>query len=154
MKIKLVAVGNLKDSYWKDACNEYLKRLKRFAEVTVIEIPEETVAENATQIETAKNKEGTRILQAVKEKMYLLSLDGEQLTSEKFAKYIKEDYDLGRTVTFVIGGSYGTSNGVNKRADKKIAFGKITFPHRLMRVVFLEQLYRAFTINNNISYHK
>lgn len=154
MKIKLVAVGNLKDSYWKDACNEYLKRLKRFAEVTVIEIPEETVAENATQIETAKNKEGTRILQAVKEKMYLLSLDGEQLTSEKFAEYIKEDYDLGRAVTFVIGGSYGTSNEVNKRADKKIAFGKITFPHRLMRVVFLEQLYRAFTINNNISYHK
>ncbi len=154
MKIKLVAVGNLKDSYWKDACNEYLKRLKRFAEVTVVEIPEETVAENATQIETAKNKEGTRILQAVKEKMYLLSLDGEQLTSEKFAEYIKEDYDLGRAVTFVIGGSYGTSNEVNKRADKKIAFGKITFPHRLMRVVFLEQLYRAFTINNNISYHK
>lgn len=154
MKIKLVAVGNLKDSYWKDACNEYLKRLKRFAEVTVVEIPEETVAENATQIETAKNKEGTRILQAVKEKMYLLSLDGEQLTSEKFAEYIKEDYDLGRAVTFVIGGPYGTSNEVNKRADKKIAFGKITFPHRLMRVVFLEQLYRAFTINNNISYHK
>ena len=154
MKIKLVAVGNLKDSYWKDACNEYLKRLKRFAEVTVVEIPEETVAENATQIETAKNKEGSRILQAVKEKMYLLSLDGEQLTSEKFAEYIKEDYDLGRAVTFVIGGSYGTSNEVNKRADKKIAFGKITFPHRLMRVVFLEQLYRAFTINNNISYHK
>lgn len=154
MKIKLVAVGNLKDSYWKDACNEYLKRLKRFAEVTVVEIPEETIAENATQIETAKNKEGTRILQAVKEKMYLLSLDGEQLTSEKFAEYIKEDYDLGRAVTFVIGGSYGTSNEVNKRADKKIAFGKITFPHRLMRVVFLEQLYRAFTINNNISYHK
>ena len=154
MKIKLVAVGNLKDSYWKDACNEYLKRLKRFAEVTVVEIHEETVAENATQIETAKNKEGTRILQAVKEKMYLLSLDGEQLTSEKFAEYIKEDYDLGRAVTFVIGGSYGTSNEVNKRADKKIAFGKITFPHRLMRVVFLEQLYRAFTINNNISYHK
>lgn len=154
MKIKLVAVGNLKDSYWKDACNEYLKRLKRFAEVTVVEIPEETVAENLAQIETAKNKEGARILQAVKEKMYLLSLDGEQLSSEKFAEYIKEDYDLGRAVTFVIGGSYGTSNDVNKRADKKIAFGKITFPHRLMRVVFLEQLYRAFTINNNISYHK
>lgn len=154
MKINVVAVGNLKDKFWKEAQDEYLKRLKRYAEVNVIELAEETSAETPSAIEIAKTKEGKRILNAVKGKVYLLALTGEQVSSEDLAKYVKEDIDKGNTLTFVIGGSYGTSKEVYDRADKKIALGRITFPHRLMRVVLLEQIYRAFTIINNVSYHK
>lgn len=154
MKINIVAVGNLKDQYWKDASNEYLKRLKRFAEVSVYEVSEETVQENPSAIESAKTKEGKRILQAIKGKVYLLALDGTQVSSEDLAGMVKEDIDRGQVITFVIGGSYGTSKEVYDSAQRKIAFGRITFPHRLMRVVLLEQLYRAFTIINKVNYHK
>lgn len=154
MKINIVAVGNLKDQYWKDASNEYLKRLKRFAEVNVYEVSEETVQENPSAIESAKTKEGKRILQVVKGKVYLLALDGTQVSSEDLAGMVKEDIDHGQVITFVIGGSYGTSKEVYDSAQRKIAFGRITFPHRLMRVVLLEQLYRAFTIINKVNYHK
>lgn len=154
MKINLVAVGNLKDSYWKDACFEYLKRLKRFADVKVIEVGEEQVAENPSAIEIAKKKEGQKILASAKGKIYLLAVKGKEISSEEFATYIKKDLDMGREITFIIGGSYGTSEEVYSASEQKISFGKITLPHRLMRVVFLEQLYRAFTIINNVSYHK
>lgn len=154
MKINIVAVGNLKDQYWKDASNEYLKRLKRFAEVSVYEVSEETVQENPSAIESAKTKEGKRILQAIKGKVYLLALDGTQVSSEDLAGMVKEDIDRGQVITFVIGGSYGTSKEVYDSAQRKIAFGRITFPHRLMRVVLLEQLYRAFSIINKVNYHK
>lgn len=154
MKINIVAVGNLKDQYWKDASNEYLKRLKRFAEVNVYEVAEETVQETQSAIESAKMKEGKRILQAAKGKIYLLALDGTQISSEDLAGLVKEDLDHGQVMTFVIGGSYGTSKEVYDHAQRRIAFGKITFPHRLMRVVLLEQLYRAFTIINKVNYHK
>ena len=99
-------------------------------------------------------KEGKKILAATKGKTYLLALKGEQVSSEDLAKYIKEDVDRGTVITFVIGGSYGTSKEVFDNSDKRIAFGRITFPHRLMRVVLLEQIYRAFTINGNSNYHK
>lgn len=154
MKINIVAVGNLKDQYWKDASNEYLKRLKRFVEVNVYEVSEETVQENPSAIESAKTKEGKRILQAVKGKVYLLTLDGTQVSSEDLAGMVKEDIDRGQVITFVIGGSYGTSKEVYDSAQRKIAFGRITFPHRLMRIILLEQLYRAFTIINKVNYHK
>lgn len=154
MKINLIAVGNLKDSYWKDACNEYLKRLQRFAEVKVVEIAEEQAPETPAQIEIAKKKEGQKILASAKGKIYLLAVKGKEVSSESFASLIKNDVDMGREITFIIGGSYGTSEEVYSASEQKISFGKITLPHRLMRVVFLEQLYRAFTINNKISYHK
>lgn len=154
MKINIVAVGNLKDRFWKEAQDEYLKRLKRYAEVNVSEIQEETVDESPSSIENAKIKEGKKILAATKGKTYLLALKGEQVSSEDLAKYIKEDVDRGTVITFVIGGSYGTSKEVFDNSDKRIAFGRITFPHRLMRVVLLEQIYRAFTINGNSNYHK
>ena len=154
MKINLVAVGNLKDSYWKEACAEYLKRLQRFAEVKVVEVAEEQAQETPSAIEIAKRKEGQKILAAAKGKIYLLAVNGKEVSSESFASLVKSDVDLGREITFVIGGSYGTSEEVYAASEQKISFGKITLPHRLMRVVFLEQLYRAFTINNKISYHK
>lgn len=154
MKINLVCVGNLKDAFWKDACNEYLKRLKRFAEVKVVEISEEQSPETPQGIEIVKKKEGQKILASAKGKIYLLAVKGKEISSEDFASILKNDIDTGREITFIIGGSYGTSEEVYGASDQKISFGKITLPHRLMRVVFLEQLYRAFTIINKISYHK
>lgn len=154
MKINLIAVGNLKDSYWKEACGEYLKRLGRFAEVKVVEIAEEQAQEIPSAIEIAKRKEGQKILASAKGKIYLLAVNGKEVSSESFASLVKSDLDVGREITFVIGGSYGTSEEVYRASEQKISFGKITLPHRLMRVVFLEQLYRAFTIINKISYHK
>lgn len=150
MKITLLAVGNIKEKYYKEACDEYLKRLSRYAQVTVRELPEETSGD----ANASKEKEGKKILSAIKGKCYLTAIKGEEISSEKFAEYIKDDLDNGRELTFVIGGSYGTSQEVWDRADKKISFGKLTLPHRLMRVVFLEQLYRAFTIIGGASYHK
>ena len=150
MKITLLAVGNIKEKYYKDACEEYVKRLSRFAQITVKELPEETLGDALS----SKEKEGKKILAAIKGKCYLLAIKGEEISSEKFAEYIKDDVASGRELTFVIGGSYGTSQEVWDKADKRISFGKITLPHRLMRVVFLEQLYRAFTIISGASYHK
>ena len=150
MKITLLAVGNIKEKYYKEACDEYLKRLSRYAQVTVRELPEETSGD----ANASKEKEGKKILSAIKGKCYLTAIKGEEISSEKFAEYIKDDLDNGRELTFVIGGSDGTSQEVWDRADKKISFGKLTLPHRLMRVVFLEQLYRAFTIIGGASYHK
>ena len=150
MKITLLAVGNLKEKFFSDACAEYLKRISKYAQVTVKELPEETSLPPAE----AAIKEGKKILPLIKGKCYLTAIKGEEISSETFAQYIKEDINAGRELTFIIGGSYGTSDEVYQAADKRISFGKITLPHRLMRVVFLEQLYRAFTIINGASYHK
>jgi len=152
MKITLLAVGNLKDKFFVDAQAEYLKRLSKYAQVTVKELPE--VIPNGSDPTESVKKEGQKILQSIKGKCYLLAIKGEEVSSESFADYIKKDIDDGKELTFIIGGSYGTSEEVWRSADKKISFGKITLPHRLMRVVFLEQLYRAFTIINGANYHK
>lgn len=155
MKINILAVGNLKDSFFKDAQAEYLKRLSRYATVTVKEIGEEIPAkESNALIEKAKLKEGERLLASAKGTLCLTSLNGELISSEELSTYIKKECDLGHELTFIIGGSYGTSDEVYARANKRICFGRITLPHRLMRVVLLEQIYRAFTIINGTGYHK
>lgn len=155
MKINIVAVGNLKDSFFKEAQSEYLKRLNRYATVTVKELVEEIPPkESEALIEKTKIKEGEKILSASKGTICLTAIKGDLISSEELAAFIKKEYDSGHELTFVIGGSYGTSDEVYKRANKKISFGRITLPHRLMRVVLLEQIYRAFTIINGTDYHK
>ncbi len=155
MKINIVAVGNLKDAFFKEAQGEYLKRLTRFASVTVKELVEEIPPkESDALIEKAKIKEGEKILSAAKGTICLTAIKGDLVSSEELASFIKRECDLGHEVTFVIGGSYGTSEDVYRKADKKISFGRITLPHRLIRVVLLEQIYRAFTIINGTGYHK
>ncbi|MDF7637942.1 23S rRNA (pseudouridine(1915)-N(3))-methyltransferase RlmH [Lactobacillus sp. ESL0791] len=159
MKIKIVCVGKLKEKYFRDAIAEYEKRLGRFAKVQIIQVPDEKAPEkfSRAQQEQVKEIEGQRILSKIKEKeyVYVTAILGKERSSEEFAQEIKELTTYGHSdITFVIGGSLGTSPAVNKRADDLISFGKLTMPHQLMRVVLLEQIYRAFMINSGSPYHK
>lgn len=151
INIKIVCVGNLKEKFWIDACNEYLKRLGRFCKVKVIELPEQNKYENIDRI---ISEEGKEILSTIEGKPCLLDVDGKMLTSEGFAYKIKEDSMSSSTLTFVIGGSYGVSEEVIEKIPSKISFGRVTYPHNLARVILLEQIYRAFMINGGGKYHK
>lgn len=143
-KINLVCVGKIKEEYFREACKEYLKRLSRFARVEVKELPEcKTLAE-----------EGEAILRFSKGFKIALCVEGEKLSSEGFAKKIKSLCDKGEEITLIIGSSCGLHSSVKAAADCKLSFSDMTFPHRLMRVILLEQLYRAFMINCGSDYHK
>jgi len=153
-KIKLVVVGNLKEYYWKDACNEYLKRLKRFAQVEIVEVTEFS-STSKVSIEQIKEFECAEIKKKVSGIVVALDKGGQQMTSEEFAKFIDSQYANGvASITFVIGGSNGLIEEFLNSCNKTLSFGKLTYPHQLMRVVLLEQIYRAETILNNILYHK
>lgn len=159
MNIKIVCVGKLKEKYFKDAIAEYEKRLSRFAKVKIIQVPDEKAPEklSAAQDEQVKEIEGERILSKIKDKeyVYVTAIKGKQRSSEEFAKEIQDLGTYGHSdITFVIGGSLGTSSAVNKRANDLISFGKLTMPHQLMRVVLIEQIYRVFMINSGSPYHK
>lgn len=153
-KITLICVGSLKENYFKEAYTEYRKRLSRFFDFQLIELSEAKLQKNTpAQIEQVIATEGEQILSKISSKqVFPLCIEGTQLDSEQFAKLIENSSDLGE-ITFVIGGSYGLSEKV-KKLGKQISFSKLTFPHQLMRVLFMEQLYRAGTILNNIEYHK
>lgn len=159
MNIKIVCVGKLKEKYFKDAIAEYEKRLSRFAKVKVVQVPDEKAPEKLSdaQDEQVKEIEGKRILSKIKDKeyVYVTAIKGKQRSSEEFAKEIADLGTYGHSdITFVIGGSLGTSDEVNKRGNDMISFGKLTMPHQLMRVVLIEQIYRAFMINSGSPYHK
>lgn len=159
MNIKIVCVGKLKEKYFKDAISEYEKRLGRFCKFKIVQVSDEKAPEklSAAEDEKVKEIEGQRILSKIKDKeyVYVTAIKGKQRPSEEFAKEIKDLGTYGRSdITFVIGGSLGTSDAVNKRADDLISFGKLTMPHQLMRVVLTEQIYRAFMINSGSPYHK
>ncbi|GAA3630458.1 23S rRNA (pseudouridine(1915)-N(3))-methyltransferase RlmH [Lactobacillus hamsteri] len=159
MNIKIVCVGKLKEKYFKDAIAEYEKRLSRFAKVKIVQVPDEKAPEKLSdaQDEQVKEIEGKRILSKIKDKeyVYVTAIKGKQRSSEEFAKEIADLGTYGHSdITFVIGGSLGTSDEVNKRGDDMISFGKLTMPHQLMRVVLIEQIYRAFMINSGSPYHK
>lgn len=151
LKINIVCVGNLKEKFFIDACEEYLKRLSRFCVCNVKELKECTNFSNVSQI---KEQEGQEILKNLKGCVVLLDVKGKMLSSEEFSKQIQEISLLNSEVTFVIGGSYGVSDAVKQKANYSVSMSKMTFPHRLFRVMFLEQIYRAFTISNGIAYHK
>ena len=159
MKIKIYAIGHLKEVYLKQGINEYLERLKPYTQVEIVELNDESIVDNPSQkeIEQTKNKEGQKVLKLLKSNEYLIGLDlvKKQPTSEEFAKYLEDKFVVGNSsLTFVIGGSYGLSDELKKRANDAISFSKMTFLHQMTRLILLEQIYRAFKINRNETYHK
>ncbi|MGT2765241.1 23S rRNA (pseudouridine(1915)-N(3))-methyltransferase RlmH [Streptococcus intermedius] len=159
MKIKLVTVGKLKEKYLKDGISEYTKRLNRFTKFDIIELPDEKTPDKASHLENQQilDKEGTRILSKLADKEFVIALaiEGQQFPSEKFSKILSDITIRGISdITFVIGGSLGLSTAVKKRANILMSFGKLTLPHQLMRLVLVEQIYRAFMIQQGSPYHK
>ena len=159
MNIKIVCVGKLKEKYFKDGIAEYVQRMSRVAKVKIVQVPDEKAPEKLSpaEMEQVKEIEGKRILDKIKDKeyVYVTAIKGKERTSEAFAKELSNLTTYGHSdITFVIGGSLGTSDAVNKRADDLISFGKFTMPHQLMRLVLIEQIYRAFMINSGSPYHK
>lgn len=156
IKINVVCVGKIKEKYFASAVEEYSKRLSRFCKLSVTEVKEENfVAEpDKAEIEIIKRKEGLSIIDKIKGRCVLADIDGKSYSSEEFALFLADFVNKGQEVTFVIGGSYGVSDEVKNKSDDKISFSKMTFPHTLFRVLLLEQLYRAFKINENGRYHK
>lgn len=156
MEINIVCVGSLKEKYFKDACQEYQKRISQFSKINIIEVKEaDYKTTSAGDIENAKKLEAQEIIKHLKGYVISMCVEGEIITSPQLAKKIKDVTVQGHSsVTFVIGGSYGLLQEVENLSKAKISFGKITFPHQLFRVVLLEQIYRAFTIINNKTYHK
>ena len=148
--IKIVCVGKVKERFFTLAIAEYLKRLSRYTKVDIVQVADESNAEKALKVE------GTKILSKIKDDEYVIALDisGDSISSTKFAKKISSVFNNYSKLTFVIGGSYGLSSEVKKRSNYLLSFSKMTFPHQLMRVVLLEQIYRSYKINNNESYHK
>ena len=159
MNILLVSVGKIKEKYLRDAIDEYSKRLLRYCKLEVIELADEKTPDSASEKEELiiKDKEGEAILKSLKDNMYVVALDlkGKMLSSEEFSEHIK---DLGvkgeSNIAFVIGGSLGLSQQVLNRANYKLCFSKMTFPHQLFRVMLLEQIYRGFRIMKGEPYHK
>ncbi len=159
MKIRLLTVGKIKEKYLRDAIAEYSKRLSRYCKLEILEAADEKTPDNAGEaLELQiKQKEGDRLLNFISDSDYVIALDlqGEMYTSEEFARKIDRLGIQGiSTIDFIIGGSLGLSEEVRKRADLKVSFSRMTFPHQLMRVIFLEQLYRSYRINRNEPYHK
>lgn len=156
MKINIVCVGSIKDKFYIEACEEYLKRLKKFHSVEIIEVAEEKLPKNPSlkDIEKVKIEETKRIEKNIKGHLVLLDIKGKNYSSEEFCDKLQKTQNIASTITFVIGGSYGVSDEMKNKTDDKLSFSKFTFPHQLMRVILLEQLYRATTIANNITYHK
>ncbi|MFK4567904.1 23S rRNA (pseudouridine(1915)-N(3))-methyltransferase RlmH [Enterococcus sp. UD-01] len=159
MKIKIITVGKLKEKYLVQGINEYLKRLQKYAKVEIIELADEKAPENLSEAEMlqVKNKEGERILAKISDQEYVfaLAINGKQYSSEEFSKEIEQLGINGKSqLAFVIGGSLGLSEEVLKRSQKQISFGRLTYPHQLMRLVLVEQIYRGFRIMRGEPYHK
>lgn len=156
MNINIICVGNIKEKYLNEAILEYKTRLSKWASVRIVELKEEKLQKNYSQkdIELVVEKEGERILENLKGYVVLMDINGVMLDSVGLSNKIADIQNISSTINFVIGGSYGTSEKVKSRADFKLSFSKMTFPHQLFRVMLLEQVYRAFTIQNNVTYHK
>lgn len=158
MKISIICVGKIKEKFFALAIDEYLKRLSKYAKVNIIEITDEKAPENLSPMEEeiVKNKEGEKILKNIKDEFVIaLCIDGNSFDSVQFANFIQKNMNNGIShISFIIGGSLGLSKNVIKRANFKISFSKMTFPHQLMRIILLEQIYRAQKILKNEPYHK
>ena len=159
MKISVIAVGKIKEKYLKDAVTEYSKRLSRYCKLEIIEAADEKTPDHASvAVEDAiRAKEGERLLKHIRDDMYVITLEigGKMLTSEEFAEKIETLGVQGKSsIAFVIGGSIGLGKEVLKRSDFALSFSKMTFPHQLMRVILLEQVYRSYRIISGSPYHK
>ena len=159
MKIRIIAIGKIKEPYLKMGIEEYQKRLKPYVNLEIVELQDEPVVDNPSisQIEMVKNKEGEKVLKIIKDSDYIINLDlnKKQYTSEEFAEFIMTKMELAKSfLTFVIGGSYGLSDELKSRANTSISLSNMTFLHQMTRLILLEQIYRAFKINRNETYHK
>ncbi|MFQ3783018.1 23S rRNA (pseudouridine(1915)-N(3))-methyltransferase RlmH [Staphylococcus saprophyticus] len=159
MKITILTVGKLKEKYWKQAIAEYEKRLSAYSKIEIIEVPDEKAPENMSdkEVEQVKEKEGQRLLAKVKQQSTVITLEikGNMLTSEGLAKEIESRMTRDQSdFTFIIGGSNGLHKDVLDRSDYALSFSKMTFPHQMMRVILIEQVYRAFKIMRGEAYHK
>ncbi|NCA94768.1 MAG: 23S rRNA (pseudouridine(1915)-N(3))-methyltransferase RlmH, partial [Epsilonproteobacteria bacterium] len=154
MKIKIIAVGSIKEDYWRVALEEYTNRLSLYTKVEICEVKDEPAPPHMSKVlqEKVKLKEGTKILNKIKSKDLVVAVDlnGPQRDSETFAKYLDSLFVRGNSeIVFVIGGSLGLSPEVQSRADEVVTLSKMTFTHQMTRVILLEQIYRAFKINRN-----
>ena len=159
MKITILTVGKIKEKYLKDAIAEYAKRLSRYCKLEIVEVADEKTIENASQVlETQiRDKEAERLMKYIREDAYVITLEikGKQLTSEELSEKINQLGIQGKShIIFVIGGSIGLGDEILKRSDYALSFSKMTFPHQLMRVILLEQIYRSYRIINVEPYHK
>lgn len=158
LKINVVCIGKIKESFFRDAINEYSKRLSRFCYLHIIELPDEKIPDKTSSSveEAIKEKEGRLMLPYLKNDCYNIALDlkGKQYDSVEFSQKLSNLSLYNSTINFVIGGSLGISKEVLEKCNEYICFSKMTFPHQLIRIFLLEQLYRAFKIANNETYHK
>lgn len=148
--IKFVCVGKVKEKFFRDAIDEYSKRLSKYTKFEIVEVADEPIPEKALKVEAE------RISKHIKECDYVITLDidGEMISSPELAFKISKTFINHSNVVFIVGGSYGLSFEIKNRSDYALSFSKMTFPHQLFRVILLEQIYRAFKINNNENYHK
>ena len=158
LNINIVCVGKIKENYLKDAISEYSKRLNKFCNLNIIELSDEKLPSklNDSIINEIKNKECNKMIQAIKKDSYIICLDlkGKQFSSEEFSNKLDNiALNFNSSITFIIGGTLGLNDEVLSLASEKICFSKMTFPHQLIRVFLLEQLFRAFKISNNETYH-
>ena len=160
MLIKIICVGKIKEKFYKDAIAEYEKRMTSYNKVEIIEVADEKSPETLSEkeIDQVKIAEGERILSKIKDDSFVVTLEiaGKDLDSIKFARLIQDEMldGFGRDMVFVIGGSNGLGENVLKRSNYRLSFGKMTYPHQLMRVILMEQIYRAYRIINKEPYHK
>lgn len=159
MKITILCVGKVKEKFYRDAIGEYQKRLSRYCKLEIVEVADEKTPDGASETveNQIKEKEGNRILSKIREEDYVIALaiDGKMQDSVELSKNIQQLGVRGKSsIVFVIGGSLGLSKEVLKRSDEKLSFSKMTFPHQLMRVILLEQVYRSYRIMNGEPYHK
>lgn len=159
MKITLITVGKIKEKYLKDAIAEYSKRLSKYCKLEIVEVADEKTIENASEIveNSIRDKEGERILKYVREDAFVITLEigGKQLASEELAEKIEKLGVQGTShIIFIIGGSIGLGQAVLDKSDFALSFSKMTFPHQLMRVILLEQIYRSYRIISGEPYHK
>ena len=159
MNITIFTVGKIKESYFRDAIREYQKRLSKYCNLRIVEVTDEKTPDHASEAleESIRAKEGERLLKQIPDRTRLIALaiDGKRYTSEGLAEHIRSLTTYGTSdISFVIGGSLGLSKEVMNRADETLSFSDFTFPHQLMRVILLEQIYRSFRIMNGEPYHK
>lgn len=158
IKCKIIALGSLKEKYFKDAASEYEKRLSRFCDLEICEIEPVKLPENPSkgEIDAALKKEAEIIFKKTPANMtvFALCVEGKQLSSEKLAEKIADISSRGQGICLIVGSSFGLSDEVKRRADFRLSMSEMTFPHKLFRVMLFEQLYRGFMINNGSQYHK
>lgn len=159
MNIKIIAVGKIKEKYIKDGINEFSKRLSRYGKLEIVEVNDEKAPENLSEKEmkNVKEREGARIISKIPQNSFIISLEinGKIISSEELSKKMESlMIDGVNDITFIIGGSLGLSKDVSELSDFKLSFSKMTFPHQLMRLILLEQVYRGFRIMKGEPYHK